>query len=99
MRGNRLLYDAISSPAACTLNPSMRLGEQMKEAHELLAGILRNGQKLGGIAPDRDAEAEAWIFLGIGTVVTFARRVGDVMKDEDLAKIVSSRSRWLTGRS
>ena len=92
-----LWMQAVSEAGEEELREPVR--EQMREAHELLAGILRKGQELGGIAPDRDPEAEAWIFLGIGTVVTFARRVGDVMKDQDLATIVNSRSRWLTGRS
>jgi TetR/AcrR family transcriptional regulator len=73
--------------------------QQMREAHALLAGILGKGQELGGIAPDRDPDAEAWIFLGAGMIVTFARRVGGVLKDEDMAAIAASRSRWLTGRA
>lgn len=73
--------------------------KQMREAHALVAGIVRRGQEAGGIAGDRDPDAEAWIFLGIGMVVTFARRLGGVMNDEAMAAIASSRSRWLTGRS
>jgi AcrR family transcriptional regulator len=72
--------------------------KQMREAHALIAGIVRAGQERGGIARDRDPEAEAWTFLGIAMAVTFARRLGGVMRDEDMAAIASSRSRWLTGR-
>jgi AcrR family transcriptional regulator len=72
--------------------------KQMREAHALVAGIIRRGQERGGIARDRDPDAEAWTFLGIGMVVTFARRLGGVMKEEDMTAIASSRSRWLTSR-
>jgi AcrR family transcriptional regulator len=69
------------------------------EAHGLIAGIVRHGQALGGIAPDRDPDAEAWVFLGIGTIVTFARRLGEgILEEEGMTAIAASRSRWLTGR-
>lgn len=68
------------------------------EAHTLVAGILRRGQQLGGIAPDRDPDVEAWVFLGIGTIVTFARRIGGLLDEDDMTAIAAARSRWLTGR-
>lgn len=69
----------------------------MREAHEFVAGILRRAQELGGISPDRDPDAEAWIFVGIGMLATFGRRLG-ALNDEDIAAIAVSRSRWLSGR-
>ena len=32
--------------------------------------MIRRGQKEGGILADRDAEAEAWIFLSLGLLAT-----------------------------
>jgi AcrR family transcriptional regulator len=71
---------------------------EMSETHDFVAGILRRAQELGGIAPDRDPDAEAWIFVGVGMLATFARRLGGVLAEEDMTAIASSRSRWLTGR-
>ena len=70
----------------------------MREAHDFVADVLRRAQELGGIAPDRDPDAEAWIFVGVGMVATCARRLGGVLTEEDMAAIAQSRSRWLTGR-
>ena len=70
----------------------------MREAHDFVADVLRRAQQLGGVAADRDPDAEAWIFVGIGMVATTARRLGGVLTEDDMAKIASSRSRWLTGR-
>lgn len=70
----------------------------MLQAHDFVADVLRRAQELGGVAADRDPDAEAWIFVGVGMVATCARRLGGVLTEEDMAKIVSSRSRWLTGR-
>ena len=70
----------------------------MREAHDFVADILRRAQDLGGIEPDRDPEAEAWIFVGVGMVATTSKRLGGVLTEEDLQAIASSISRWLTGR-
>jgi TetR/AcrR family transcriptional regulator len=70
----------------------------MREAHDFVADVLRRAQELGGIEPDRDPDAEAWIFVGVGMVATTSKRLGGVLTEEDLTKIASSRSRWLTGR-
>jgi AcrR family transcriptional regulator len=68
------------------------------EVHAFVAGIIRRAQELGGIQRDRDPDAEAWIFVGVGVLATLARRLGGVVDDDDVAAIAASRSRWLTGR-
>ena len=70
----------------------------MREAHDFVADILRRAQDLGGIEPDRDPDAEAWIFVAVGMVATTSKRLGGVLTEEDLQAIASARSRWLTGR-
>ena len=50
----------------------------------------------GGTLPDRDPRAEAWLFISIGLIGTVGRRLGGLLED-DLARIISSRRRWMTG--
>ena len=69
----------------------------VREAHGLVAGIIRRAQALGGIDAARDPDAEAWIFVGVGLLATLARRLGGVLEEDDLAAVVASRSEWLTG--
>jgi AcrR family transcriptional regulator len=87
------LTDATDDPDLAKL-----VRRHMCGAHDFVAGILRRAQELGGIAADRDPDAEAWIFIGVGMLATFARRLGGVLDEEDMAAIATSRSRWLTGR-
>jgi AcrR family transcriptional regulator len=69
----------------------------MKEVHEYVADVIRRSQAAGGILPDRDADAEAWIFISLGLLATVGRRVGG-MVDDAFPGIIASRRRWLTGR-
>jgi AcrR family transcriptional regulator len=72
------------------------LRKQMREVHEFVADVIRRSQEAGGVIPDRDADAEAWIFISIGLLGTVGRRVGSV-PEEDFAAIVASRRKWMTG--
>ncbi len=45
---------------------------------------------------DRDADAEAWIFVGVGILVAVTGRLGG-LPAEDLERIRASRRAWLTG--
>jgi len=69
---------------------------QMREVHDYIAGVMRRSQGAGGIVADRDADAEAWLFMSIGLLATVSRRVGGMVED-DLEKIFASRRRWMTG--
>jgi len=72
------------------------LRKQMREVHDFVSDVIRRSQKAGGVFPDRDPSAEAWIFISIGLLGTVGRRVGSLL-DEDFDAIVASRRRWMTG--
>jgi AcrR family transcriptional regulator len=79
-------------------DPAIRkfLRKQMREVHDFVTDVIRRSQEAGGIFPDRDASAEAWIFLAIGLLGTVGRRVGGLIHD-DFPAIVTQRRRWMTG--
>jgi AcrR family transcriptional regulator len=72
------------------------LKKQMREVHDFVGDVIRRSQKADGIVPDRDAGAEAWIFISIGLLGTVGRRVGS-LPEEDFEAIIASRRRWMTG--
>ena len=69
----------------------------MREVHDFFAGFVRGMQQSGAIHPDRDAEAEAWIFVGGILLVSIADRLGGLVSAEDFAAILVQRHRWLSG--
>ncbi len=69
----------------------------MREAHDFVADIIRRTQAAGGIPEDRDADAEAWIFIAGGLLVSFADRLGGVLGHDDFTTIATQRQRWLLG--
>ena len=71
--------------------------EHMREVHGYMADVLRRAQAAGGVLPDRDPEAEAWISLGIGFLRMIDLRLGGLVEG-DSSSIFASRLRWLTGR-
>lgn len=70
--------------------------KQMREVHDYVSDVIRQSQKAGGVFPERDASAEAWIFISIGLLGTVARRVGSLL-DQDFEAIIASRRRWMIG--
>jgi AcrR family transcriptional regulator len=72
------------------------LRKQMREVHDYVTDVIRRSQEDGGIVRDRDASAEAWIFIAIGLLGTVSRRVGNLLED-DFEAIIASRKRWMTG--
>jgi AcrR family transcriptional regulator len=70
----------------------------MREVHDFFAEVLRAVQADGGIHPDRNPDAEAWIFVGGSLLVSIADRLGGLLGPEDFASIKAERSRWLTGK-
>lgn len=80
-------------------DPEVRrfIRRQMREVHAFVADTIRRSQEAGGILPDRDPDAEAWIFISIGLLGTVSKRVGGLV-DEDFPKIFASRRNWMTGR-
>ena len=73
------------------------LRRHMRDVHDFMADGVRQAQAAGAIAADRDADAEAWIFLAGILLLSFADRLGGVLDDEALAAIAAQRLRWLTG--
>jgi AcrR family transcriptional regulator len=73
------------------------LRAQLREVHDYIAAAVRRAQAAGGIPPDRDAEAEAWIFVGAALLLSFADRLGGLLGPEELQRIAAERHRWLTG--
>ena len=72
------------------------LRKQIREVHDFVTDVIRQSQAEGGIVEDRDASAEAWIFISIGLLGTVGRRVGAV-EESDFAAIIASRKTWMTG--
>ena len=66
----------------------------MHEVHDFVAAMFRRGQEEGVIAPGRDPDAEAWIFLAGGLLGMVGRRIG-VLGDDDLDAIREARLSWL----
>jgi TetR/AcrR family transcriptional regulator len=80
-------------------DPEIRrfLKRHMTEVHDHIADVMRRSQAAGGILPDRDPSAEAWIFISLGLLGTVGRRLGGVV-GEDFPQIMAARRRWMTGR-
>jgi TetR/AcrR family transcriptional regulator len=74
------------------------LKRHMREVHEFVTRIIERSQQANGIPKDRDAGAEAWIFISLGLLATVSKRLGGMLDDE-FTRISTSRRRWLTGDS
>jgi AcrR family transcriptional regulator len=70
------------------------LRRHMREVHEYIADVIRRGQAEGVLHPDRDPEAEAWIFMAGGFLGMVGRRVG-LVDDGDVARIRAARLEWM----
>jgi TetR/AcrR family transcriptional regulator len=79
-------------------DPKIRryLRDQVREVHDFVADKIRRSQAAGGIAKERDAGAEAWIFISLGLLSTIDRRLGTV-GDHDFEGVFASRRRWMLG--
>jgi AcrR family transcriptional regulator len=81
-------------------DPEIRqaLREQVHEVHDFVADLIRRAQEAGGILAERDADAEAWIFISLGLLTTIDRRLGSIVGDQ-FDDIIASRRTWMTGSS
>ena len=81
-------------------DPQIRraLREQVREVHAFVADLIRRAQEAGGVLPERDADAEAWIFISLGLLTTIDRRLGGLVGDE-FENVITSRRAWMTGRT
>lgn len=73
------------------------LRSHLREVHDYVADVLRRAQAAGGIHAERDADAEAWIGLGLGLLRSVQDRFGGLLGDEEIEAISTARVRWLTG--
>jgi AcrR family transcriptional regulator len=67
------------------------LRRHVRVLHDFAAGIIRRAQAAGGVASDRDPEAEAWIGIGVGLLRSVQARLGGVLTTDDFAAIMRSR--------
>jgi AcrR family transcriptional regulator len=79
-------------------DPELRkhLRRQMREVHDFMAELIRDGQAEGVLHKDRDADAEAWTFLAGGVLGMVGRRIG-LLDEDEAARIRKARLDWLTG--
>jgi TetR/AcrR family transcriptional regulator len=73
------------------------LRRQIRDMHDFLAEVIRDGQQRGVVNADRDAEAEAWIFVGGGLLATMDSRLGGLLGD-DLQRVRTERRRWMLAK-
>ncbi|HEX7526632.1 MAG TPA: TetR/AcrR family transcriptional regulator [Gaiellaceae bacterium] len=70
------------------------LRKQIREVHAFFAEVIRDGQERGAIYEDRDAVAEAWLFVAAGLLATIDSRLGGLLGD-DLQRVRAERRRWM----
>ena len=73
------------------------VARHIRVVHDHIAARLREAQAAGAVPPDRNPDAEAWIFIAGGLLRSVADRLGGLLDDEDLAGIQRERVRWLLG--
>jgi AcrR family transcriptional regulator len=98
--GRAVLADLwVQALSVANEDPEIRrvLRRQMREVHDYVADVMRKAQDAGAVQGERDAEAEGWIFLSVGLLVTVARRLGGLLSAEDLDRIRASRRAWMCG--
>jgi hypothetical protein len=70
------------------------LRKQVREVHDFFAEVIRDGQRRGVIHAERDAVAEAWLFVAGGLLTTMDNRLGGLLGD-DLQRVRAERRRWM----
>jgi AcrR family transcriptional regulator len=85
------------SEASEDLEIRKHLREHVLEVHDYVVKTIRRAQEAGGVIKERDANAEAWIFISLGLLSTIDRRLGGLV-GEEFDRIVASRRKWMTGK-
>jgi TetR/AcrR family transcriptional regulator len=97
-KGNRLrVVDLwIQALTEATEDPvvAKALRQQIRDVHDFIAEVIRDGQRRGVVDADRDPAAEAWIFVGGGLLATMDSRLGGLLGD-DLQRVRTERRRWM----
>jgi AcrR family transcriptional regulator len=80
-------------------DPEIRryLRGHIRQVHDAVAEFARRAQAEGIIPPDRDPEAEAWIFVACMLLGAAAQRVGGLMNEQDWDGILAARRRAVLG--
>ena len=73
------------------------LSSHLTEVHDFAADVIRRAQGAGGIPEERDADAEAWIFMSLGLLSMADRCLNGIVRDRWLG-IIGSRRVWLAGK-
>jgi AcrR family transcriptional regulator len=68
--------------------------EQVREVHAFFADVIRRGQEAGTVHADRDAVAEAWIFVAAGLLAMMDERLGGLL-GPDLERVRASRRAFM----
>jgi AcrR family transcriptional regulator len=68
--------------------------DQIRDVHHFFVGVIEQGQAAGTINPDRDAVAEAWLFLAGGLLATMDDRLGGLL-GSDIERVRASRRAWM----
>jgi TetR/AcrR family transcriptional regulator len=68
----------------------------LRDVNDYVSGVITRAQAAGWIQQDRDAVAEAWIFIAVGLLGAIGQRLGG-LADADIERIRTSRRRWLAG--
>jgi AcrR family transcriptional regulator len=89
----------LQSLAEVSDDPEIRkfVRRQLQSVHEYVSGVMRRAQEAGAVLPERDVDAEAWVFISLGLLGTVGRRLGGVVGD-DFARIMDARREWMTGK-
>jgi len=66
----------------------------LKDVHAYLTRLLRHGQDLGILHPERDAEVEAWNTIATVTFAALGQRLGGLL-DDVLPRIREQRRAWM----
>ena len=70
------------------------LRDQIHEVHGFFADLIRTAQREGYVHGDRDATAEAWVFIAGGLLATIDHRLGGLLGN-DLQKVRAARKAWM----
>jgi AcrR family transcriptional regulator len=81
-------------------DPEIRryLRKNMRDLHDFIQSALERAQEAGGMPRERDASAEAWVFIAGALLMSVGDRLGGLIDQEQLKRIAGQRHLWLTGR-
>jgi hypothetical protein len=68
--------------------------KQIRAVHRFFVGVIEQGQAAGTIHAERDAVAEAWLFLAGGLLATMDDRLGGLLGG-DMERVRASRRAWM----